>query len=76
MLAIHYSAERRSLQLTLLWFYTPRQLPVQPDNVAALDARELFASRHLDTVNVDAVNALVHVLTFAEYCRLVEQLIN
>ncbi|KAL3101230.1 hypothetical protein niasHT_027986 [Heterodera trifolii] len=68
VLAIHYQSEDRSLQLTLLWFYTPRQLPTAPP-LSEFDPRELFASKHLDSVNVDSVNAVVHVLTFAEYCR-------
>ncbi|KAL3083208.1 hypothetical protein niasHS_011010 [Heterodera schachtii] len=68
VLAIHYQSEDRSLQLTLLWFYTPRQLPTALP-LSEFDPRELFASKHLDSVNVDSVNAVVHVLTFAEYCR-------
>ncbi|KAI3422039.1 hypothetical protein GPALN_012576 [Globodera pallida] len=69
VLAIHYESEGRSLQLTLLWFYTQRQLPAAPADASGLDPRELFSSKHLDSVNVDSVNAVIHVLTFAEYCR-------
>uniref|UniRef100_A0A914HHS8 BAH domain-containing protein n=1 Tax=Globodera rostochiensis TaxID=31243 RepID=A0A914HHS8_GLORO len=69
VLAINYEPEGRSLQLTLLWFYTQRQLPTAPADASGLDPRELFSSKHLDSVNVDSVDAVIHVLTFAEYCR-------
>jgi hypothetical protein len=55
VLAIHYEPEKRALLLTLLWFYTVRQLPIRPAEANLLDPHELFASRHLDTINMDSV---------------------
>ncbi|KAF7633272.1 BAH domain-containing protein [Meloidogyne graminicola] len=77
VLSIHYEPIDNSLLLTLLWFYTGKQLPssMRLNNlISKFDENELFASRHLDIVNADSVEGITQVLTFSEYCRYKAQL--
>uniref|UniRef100_A0A915NN53 BAH domain-containing protein n=1 Tax=Meloidogyne floridensis TaxID=298350 RepID=A0A915NN53_9BILA len=59
VLSIHYEPTERSLLLTLLWFYTGKQLPSLRLNNSGCSSNfednELFASKHLDIVNADSV---------------------
>nr|CAD2145387.1 unnamed protein product [Meloidogyne enterolobii] len=78
VLSIHYEPSERSLLLTLLWFYTGKQLPSLRLNNSGCSSNfeddELFASKHLDQVNADSVQGTTRVLTFSAYCRYKAQL--
>uniref|UniRef100_A0A915MEJ1 BAH domain-containing protein n=1 Tax=Meloidogyne javanica TaxID=6303 RepID=A0A915MEJ1_MELJA len=78
VLSIHYEPSERSLLLTLLWFYTGKQLPSLRLNNSGCSSNfeddELFASKHLDIVNADSVQGTTRVLTFSAYCRHKAQL--
>lgn len=55
---------------TVLWFYTQKQLDTSKGlSTLEMHEKELFASRHLDTVNVDCIESLAFVLTVNEFCR-------
>lgn len=65
--------------MSLVWYYTPEQLP-DPGAIDGLDnqkalhrfrfgSKELLISRHFDTVPADTIESLVYVLTFNEYNR-------
>ncbi|CAK5073336.1 unnamed protein product [Meloidogyne enterolobii] len=77
VLSIHYEPSERSLLLTLLWFYTGKQLPslrLNNSGPSNFEDDELFASKHLDQVNADSVQGTTRVLTFSAYCRYKAQL--
>nr|CAD2147993.1 unnamed protein product [Meloidogyne enterolobii] len=76
VLSIHYEPSERSLLLTLLWFYTGKQLPSLHNSGCSsnFEDNELFASKHLDIVNADSVQGTTRVLTFSAYCRHKAQL--
>nr|CAD2162852.1 unnamed protein product [Meloidogyne enterolobii] len=77
VLSIHYEPSERSLLLTLLWFYTGKQLPslrLNNSGCSNFEDNELFASKHLDQVNADSVQGTTRVLTFSAYCRYKAQL--
>lgn len=67
---------------SVLWYYTPSQL--NPRCVLELDRlskgnfklheKELLASRHLDTVPVDAIESKAYVLSLHEYCRFAAEM--
>jgi len=68
ILAIHYNEEESALYATLFWFYSQTQL-YPKTQIWEMDNKELLASKHLDTVNVDSIESVAYVLTFNEYCR-------
>uniref|UniRef100_A0A915LH76 Uncharacterized protein n=1 Tax=Meloidogyne javanica TaxID=6303 RepID=A0A915LH76_MELJA len=77
VLSIHYEPTERSLLLTLLWFYTGKQLPslrLNNSGCSNFEDNELLASKHLDIVNADSVQGTTRVLTFSAYCRYKAQL--
>lgn len=53
--------------MNLVWYYWPADT-VQ-DRPDGLHPSELFASRHVDVVSVDAIEEIVYVLTANEYFR-------
>lgn len=57
-----------TIMATILWFYTPLQI----NNLrvsTSFHEREVFASHHIDTINVDCIESLAFVLTIREYSR-------
>ncbi|KAH7713518.1 bromo adjacent (BAH) domain-containing protein, partial [Aphelenchoides avenae] len=74
---LFFDEGRRAPMTSVLWYYTPSQL--NPRCVLELDRlskgnfklheKELLASRHLDTVPVDAIESKAYVLSLHEYCR-------
>uniref|UniRef100_A0A915D3M5 BAH domain-containing protein n=1 Tax=Ditylenchus dipsaci TaxID=166011 RepID=A0A915D3M5_9BILA len=67
---LHYDESSKGLMATVLWFYTQMQVDTSKglSTTEMLD-KELLASRHIDTVNVDCIESLAFVLTVNEFCR-------
>ncbi|KAH7715885.1 bromo adjacent domain-containing 1 protein isoform 2 [Aphelenchoides avenae] len=79
IMSLFYDEKAETLKASLIWYYTPDQLDTRALKTReellgakrsfAFHDRELLASRHVETVGVDTIEAKVHVLTFNEYCR-------
>ncbi|KAI1719436.1 bromo adjacent homology domain-containing 1 protein [Ditylenchus destructor] len=67
---LHYDESSKALMATVLWYYTQVQVDTSKGlSTHEMHEKELFASRHLDTVNVDCIESLAFVLTVHEFCR-------
>ncbi|VDK55279.1 unnamed protein product [Gongylonema pulchrum] len=70
----HHQSEARYITgipfATVLWYYSPRQVKIENPS-PPIASRELFASRHIDLVQLDTVDEIVFVLTYNEYARFV-----
>lgn len=69
--SINYPGE---MMMSLLWYYRPEHTDQGRQRNDCPD--EVYASRHRDHNSVACVEDKCYVLTFSEYCRLVEAVGN
>ncbi|VDN03375.1 unnamed protein product [Thelazia callipaeda] len=61
---------------TILWYYTAVQIKSETSSMPKADERELFASKHIDIIPLDAIDEIVYILTFNEYNRFMAETTN
>ncbi|CAJ0957064.1 unnamed protein product, partial [Mesorhabditis belari] len=63
---IYKEQDEAPIFASVIWYYRASHIENKPLDV---HEKEIFASRHIDSIDLTSVNELVHVLSFNEYCR-------